>query len=80
MEVNTVESRIKKLKGKIAKTKKEERASASNGADGLRETRKKLKRAQRRRKVLLTQAAFIQTKSQKKVKKGAEAESQTGPK
>ena len=64
-----IESKIKKLKTKLA-----EKGSAGTDQEGaakaLRETRKKLKRAQRRKKVLTTRAVYIESKGKKKEKKG----------
>ncbi|GEM_PF-5371580 len=71
-EVKDLESRINKLKTKVAAQKKE---SSGTDAATLRETRKKLKRAQRRKKALQTRAAFIEAKGKKKEKKAEGAAS-----
>ena len=68
-EVKALEQRINKLKTKVAAQRKE---SAGKDAASFRETLKKLKRAQRRKRTLQARAAFIEAKGKKKQKKGAE--------
>jgi cell division septum initiation protein DivIVA len=68
LEVKEIENRIKKLKTKLAE--KGGAATDQEGVKGVRETRKKLKRAQRRKKVMTVRAAYIESKGKKKVKKG----------
>lgn len=68
METKDLDARIKKLKEQVAGKKKE--GADGKSAGGLRETRKKLKRAQRRKNTMVTRAAYIETKSQKKKKEG----------
>ncbi len=71
-EVKDLENRINKLKTKVSAQKKE---SSGTDAATLRETRKKLKRAQRQKKALQTRAAFIEAKGKKKEKKAEGAAS-----
>lgn len=71
-EVKELEKRITKLKAKVAAQRKE---AAGGDRAALRETLKKLKRAQRRKKVLQTRAAFIEAKGKKKEKKAEGAAS-----
>lgn len=69
MDVKKLEGRIKKLKGKLV-VKGGSGAEGENGAAALRGTKKKLKRAQRRRRSIIVRAAFIEAKGQKKGKAG----------
>lgn len=71
LEVKEIEGRITKLKAELAK-KGSAGAEKEEGAIAQRETRKKLKRAQRQRRVLLVKTAYIETKGKKKEKKGEE--------
>jgi hypothetical protein len=73
-EVKDLEKRISKLKTKVAA----QRSEAGGDRTTRRETLKKLKRAQRRKKALQTRAAFIEAKGKKKVKKGAESAAPAG--
>lgn len=68
MEIKEIEGRIERLKKKVSNTQKAE--GDKGGPDRLREARKKLKRAQRRKKVLTVRSAFIEAKGKKKVKAG----------
>lgn len=71
-EVKDLEKRISKLKTKVAAQRKE---SAGGDRASLRETLKKLKRAQRRKKTIQTRIAFIEAKGKKKEKKAEGAAS-----
>jgi len=68
LEVKEIEGRIKSLKAKLA-TKPGEGTNPEAGEIAVRETRKKLKRAQRQRRVLLVRATYIESKGRKKEKK-----------
>jgi hypothetical protein len=68
-DVKDLEKRISKLKKKVAAQRSE---AAGGDRVSLRETVKKLKRAQRRKRTLQARAAFIEVKGKKKVKKEAE--------
>ena len=67
-EVKDLEKRISKLKTKVAA----QRSEAGGDRAARRETLKKLKRAQRRKKTLQNRIAFIEAKGKKKEKKKAE--------
>lgn len=69
MEVKEIENRIKKLKTKLAE-KGGAAADPEAGAIEVRATRKKLKRAQRQRRVVMVRTAYIESKGKKKEKKG----------
>ncbi|TAJ99796.1 MAG: hypothetical protein EPO39_16410 [Candidatus Manganitrophaceae bacterium] len=67
-EVKDLDKRITKLKTKVAAQRKE----AAGDRAASRETLKKLKRAQRRKKSIQTRTAFIEAKGKKKEKKATE--------
>ncbi len=70
-EVKDLEKRIGKLKTKVAA----QRSEATGDRATRRETLKKLKRAQRRKKAVQTRVAFIEAKGKKKEKKAEGATS-----
>jgi hypothetical protein len=65
LEIKEIENRIKKLKAALAQ-KGGGGSDQEAGSIKERETRKQLKRAQRRRRTVLVRSAYIESKGKKK--------------